>query len=214
MERSKESQPALPRARRLKEAFQQLAGERGEVDLSLEQLQALAEDRIVGDERTRLLLQVSASPGLLREYELLRQVAATRPKPAELRVRLYQIAAVFALAVSMALLGKSLLGPLLGPKPEPLRGSEAVTQLAPEPGAEAGAGSRLVWRPVSGAVGYMIELLAPDGRVAWTATGTDTTYTLPDPLPGGVQGAMRWWIAAELSDKSIVRSPTRELNLR
>lgn len=195
---------------RLKDAFQQLAGKPGEVDVSVEQLQALAEDRITGDERTRLLLVVSADAGLLKEYELLRQVAATRPKPVRTRPLLLQLAAVLAIAVSVTLLGRSLFGP----KQEPLRGTDAVAQLSPAVGAEAGPGTSLVWRPVAGAVSYTVEFLAPDGRVAWTAATRDTSYAIPNPLPAGLGGAVRWWIAAELSDRTISRSPTRLLTIR
>lgn len=195
---------------RLKDAFHQLADKRGEVDVSLEQLQALAEDRITGDERTRLLVLVSADAGLLKEYELLRQVAATRPKPVLTRPLLLQLAAVLAIAVSVTLLGRSLFGP----RQEPLRGTDAVAQLSPAAGAEAGPGTPLVWRPVAGAVRYTVELLAADGRVAWTATTGDTSYAIPNPLPAGLDGVVRWWIAAELSDKTLARSSTRDLTIR
>jgi hypothetical protein len=197
----------------LREAYRQLE-ERARAaegaDLEPELLAALAQGEISEPERSRLLDVVLADAVLLQEYELLRTLAADRPRqPATPRW--------FLLAASLlVLVGAGLLWRALAPaRLDVVRGTTTdVVLVTPDADAVVSVGTRLVWRTVAGAVGYRTELVGADGQVAYETETTDTALVLPASLTPAREIAVSWVVSARMPGGNYLRSAPRKLGLR
>jgi hypothetical protein len=199
----------------LRERYRQLMerGQAGAVEpaVPLETIQALAEDRLQGEARLAALDRILADEAARTEYEFLREIAGERPRQPNHSHRWLTAAAVLV-AVGGGLLWRasSRSGP------EPLRGpGSSVVLMLPEDGAAIAAGDhRFYWRPVNGAVGYVLEVVTQEGEVAFRAETTDTTAVLTAsagrPLP---PGPAQWWVIARLGGATELRSAPRRVVL-
>lgn len=175
--------------------------------VSVEQLEALVAHRLSEAEAVALLDRVMADEGLRREYELLRSIEATRtPASSWIRPAVLALAAGIAAVVAIA----SLRSPREDVAAGTVRGTErGVLLVSPAPGAAVPLPETLVWSSVSGARGYRVEVLAPDGTVVLAHEGVDTTLTV---LPGAVPlGTAQWWVEVRFAsgaDRSELRQVT------
>jgi hypothetical protein len=193
------------RYRRLTEARQ---GGPPESSVPLALIEALAEDRLEGAERIEALDRILADPGARSEYEFLREIAAARPRPA-MRGRRWLIAAAILVAV-----GGGLVWRAASPGgPEPLRGPGAsVVLIGPADGGTIVSGGRLVWRPVAGAIDYVVEVLTPDGAVAFRSETPDTSVVLVVGAGSSMApGPALWVVTARLGGSAERRSPPRHI---
>lgn len=128
--------------------------------------------------------------------------------------------------LSMAVAASAILAVGLGParrlldegREDVMRSAgSAITLVSPDEGASATAAGgdslTFVWRPVTGAERYVVELLAADGTSALRAQTTDTMYrSAPDrPLDAG---EYRWWVLAQAGDGTERRSDARRFIVR
>ena len=190
--------------------LEERAGRTGSAELPPETLAALAQGEIPEPERSRLLDAVLADPVLLQEYELLRALAADQPRQS-VTPRWFLLAASI-----LVLVGAGLLWRTLAPPPSDLvRGTSAdVVLVSPEAEAVVSAGSRLVWRPVPGALGYRTELVGADGRVRFETETTDTALVLPPSLTPATAETVSWVVIARMTGGNYLRSAPRSLGLR
>jgi hypothetical protein len=115
--------------------------------------------------------------------------------------------APLALAASMVLaLGGAFLLMRRGPDLE--RGhTGAIDVIAPTANAPAAAGHPLlfVWRPLSGASRYILEVQRADGSVAFSDSTADTIFSITDPARVLPESEYRWWVR-ETTDGAEPRS--------
>ena len=95
--------------------------------------------------------------------------------------------------------------------------ADGVALVAPAGGTAVprGVPIHLVWRSVSHATRYDVELLAPDGTVARTGATGDTTFAVTDAsrLASGI--TYQWWVQAVTDDgRTPRRSAVRSLTVR
>ena len=174
-----------------------------------------------GSEAARLetLDHTMACAACQREFELLRAIDAAERNESGGSTRAFarwQRPLALALAASLVLaIG---LGPgrtwLADRQPDTMRGDPAgIDVVRPEAAVTVPRDSLdFVWRPVSGASRYTVELLTLAGAVRLSATTTDTTLILRgardvDP------GEYRWWVRAALPGGER-RSQPRPVTLR
>ena len=95
------------------------------------------------------------------------------------------------------------------------RGESAVTLLAPPTEVRSDAGPiGFVWRPVTGAVRYELEVVDSAGAVAFSATTADTTTTLAEARRLTPGTAYRWWVRALDAAGAQRASDMRRLRVR
>ena len=95
------------------------------------------------------------------------------------------------------------------------RGESAVTLIAPPTEVRRGGGViGFVWRPVTGAVRYELEVVDSAGAVAFSATTADTTATLADTRRLTPGTAYRWWVRAVDAAGAQRASDMRRLRVR
>jgi hypothetical protein len=177
----------------------------------------LALVRREGPEADRLatLDHVMACAACHREYEWLSAVDeagdAAESVTGTASRRPWQQALPYALAASVLLAVVAILVPGRAPGPEPERGTRGdIVLVAPPAGAIVGGPLTFVWRPVPDASAYVLEVLARDGTVAFTATTSDTTVTLTDVRPLLPSTDYQWWVRAK---GGATASPLRQLRL-
>jgi hypothetical protein len=84
--------------------------------------------------------------------------------------------------------------------------------MAPRAGGTLVLGGALAWRPVAGAVGYVVEVLTSEGEVAFRATTADTTVAFTGPDAAKLEPGMAvWMVAAHLSGGDERRSVPRRV---
>lgn len=175
----------------------------GQPAVSLDTLEALAEDRLQGGERLAALDAVLADPAARTEFEFLREIARERPRVAPRRTTSLAAAAVLV-AVAGGLIWKasSPVGP------DPLRGPDSgVLLVSPGPGASLAPGDTLLWRPVPGALRYTVEVVTGEGDVAYRAETADTLVVVT--MPAGTawpSGAGQWWVTPSAGGSAGRRS--------
>jgi hypothetical protein len=184
----------------------------------LERMLALVEGR--GSERERLetLDAVMADAASVREFELLRALAANRApaRPATLSRRwaMWVLPSSLAAAAAIAFVALPALRTPLG-GPDVVRGAaQGAVLIAPPLEATAAESRTFRWHAVPGAQRYAVEILTAGGTPVFTTRVADTTVTLPADvrLAPGVEH--RWWVATELADGTQRRSPFRRLRVR
>jgi hypothetical protein len=70
-----------------------------------------------------------------------------------------------------------------------------------------------VWRAVPDTRNYTLELLTPDGTVAFTTRTSDTVLVTPAISPFA-PGEYQWWVRATAADGSTRRSDLRGLRIQ
>jgi hypothetical protein len=174
-----------------------------------ETLEALAARR--GPEAARLatLNHAMSCADCRRELELLWAVARAAPPPARISPA-FALAAVLMLSVGAVLLWQSLSAPGL----DTLRGPDSGVALV-EPAADARipGTARFVWRSMTDAESYRLEVSTASGELAGAWTTTDTIFTLPANRLAPADSAYRWRVVAELRGGGTVPSGFRRLTL-
>lgn len=92
------------------------------------------------------------------------------------------------------------------------RGNTGDVQLV-SPGATVSRIDSLVWRSVTSAASYGVELRQDDGTLVTRARTTDTTFVLPDSVRGAPGSAVYWTVSARLTDGTELRSTARRVRL-
>lgn len=181
--------------------------------LSPEQLQDLVERQGAEADRLRALDHVMACAACREEVEALRAVAkGTRPTP-----RFRVSAPVLAAAAVLLVVGSAALWRTLGTRwlaPDVPRGGDALVVVGPRDEVAPEAARRLVWRAVSGAARYQVEVLDRDGSVVFAAETTDTTATVADSVTLAPGVPYRWWVRARLDVGGERRALPREFRVR
>lgn len=180
-------------------------------EMSVEQVEALAAGRLPEAEALRLLDQIMADEGLRAEYELLRAIHAAGRSSTAHRRR-WQLGVGIAATFLLATVGVLAYVGTRGDRAETRGADSAVELLAPEEQTPAVIPFTLAWRPVAGAVGYRVELLAEDGTVTLTRTVGDTVLVLTAG-EAPASGTYQWWVEARVPS-GHVRSTLRRLTLQ
>jgi hypothetical protein len=222
---------------RLARSYQQAVAARGSADRSgcvaPEALLALARRSGSEEERLATLDHVMACERCGRELALLRAVeqagaelgeGAPAPResaaPVPLRARgtgARRFAVRMALAASVLVALGVVFGVLRGPaeRQDVMRGDgAAVVPTRPAPGETVRPPVVFAWQPVPGASRYTVEVLAPDGSVAWTAETTEPTATLSDARALAAGAEYRWWVRVTGGPAHDGRSDPRPLRVR
>ncbi len=165
-----------------------------------EAIAAAVERRGPEAERLRTLGHIAACPQCRRDFELLR---ATHRAGRELVARPWWVRAggIAAAAVLIAMVGIAVgriteRGPASTPRDRSAPPAEAVRVieiLGPPPGALTTAAPQLVWRAVSGARSYRVEVLDGTGAVIARRDTPDTVVAALSLRPGRTY---RWWVQA------------------
>ncbi len=183
--------------------------------ISVDQMLALVEQRGGDEERLATLDAVMANPASAHEFELLRALAANRPRARQwwrssrTVMSLAAAAAVLFAAVLVARNDRSTSGM------EPMRAAIQNTVLVDPPiEASAEQSHTFRWRRVGGARSYSIEILTATGTPVFTTRVSDTVVTLPADVPITPGVEYRWWVATEFTDGTQRRSEFRRLIVR
>ncbi|HEU4698404.1 MAG TPA: hypothetical protein VFS40_04450 [Gemmatimonadales bacterium] len=172
-----------------------------------------------GPEPARLatLDHVMACRDCRAEFELLRAIeragATGEHRAGAVRSgRRWYLPAALAAAVLLAVaVGRTAVAPRA---PDVPRGAPSgLALIAPQTTAVVGEPLTFAWHPAAGATRYLLEVLAPDGTVAVSATTTDTVVT-PGAARALPAAEYRWWVRADLPGATALRSPLRPLRLR
>lgn len=195
---------------KLREAYAQLVSRRASAThadaIPLERIRDLAEDRVHGDERARLLDAVVADPDARRELEILRAFAAHRPSVG-LRPMWIGATALAAAAVLILVWRNQRAR-----EPDEMRGARAPVELiAPADSARVTGSARFAWRRVPDASSYRLEVALDQGVSLYSITTGDTTATLPDSVRIPPGEAAHWWVIAQRRDGTPLRSVPRAI---
>jgi hypothetical protein len=201
---------------RLAEAYQHAVASRATGDrtgcAAPEALLALARREGPEEERLATLDHAMACAGCKRELDLLVAVEAAAgelgvargdaaPAPVPLRPRptragsrrIVALALAASALVAVGVVVREARGP--GEPGDVLRGeARGIVATEPAPGETVGLPVTFAWRPVPGATRYTVEVLAADGRVAWSAETREPTATLSDPGALAPGAEYRWWV--------------------
>lgn len=196
---------------KLRDAYAQLlsrrAGAAHAEPIPLERIRDLAEDRVHGDERARLLDAVIADPDARRELEILRALAANRPHGGQRLM--WSGATALAAAVVLILVWRSEHAR----EPDEMRGSRASVQvIAPAADASLESARSFTWHRAAGATSYRLQIALDDGVLLYTARTGDTTAALPDSIRAAKGAGAHWWIVAEHADGTELRSDARAIH--
>ena len=176
-----------------------------------EDLLPLAAGVLSAADRLRTLDHVAQCPQCRREFDLLRAVAGTKPKP-KARVRPWMAA-----AASVAILFGAGYGVWIGVnggRDPVLRGPESsVELLSPASGQEGVGLIDFQWRPISNAYEYIFEILGQEGESLHTHTTSETSYRMDLAQQPALEGDRLWWVRARLRDGTELSSPTRPIGL-
>ena len=198
---------------KLRDAYAELMATRASTKsadtIPLERLRDLAEDRVHGDERAKLLDAVLADPEARREFEILRALATNRPR-GERRLLWTGATALAAAAVIILISRNQRSG-----EPNEMRGSRAPVQVvSPAADAPLERASRFVWHRVASTRSYRLQIVSDDGALLYTTRTSDTTAALPDSIRVAKGAAAHWWVVAENADGTELRSDTRAIHGR
>jgi len=162
-------------------------------------LRSVAEREADAGERLAIMEHVSGCADCQRELALLGQVADTVRRPRR-PVPAWWLAA--AASVALAVLGGRALLTREGVEPVVRGEGSSVTLVSPSGPVETA--TALVWRAVSDAARYEVEVLGPEAELVQSATVRDTVVPLGGGLDPGV--AYRWRVTAVRRDGTRVES--------
>jgi hypothetical protein len=179
-----------------------------------EQLVALVERRGPDEARLATLDHAMACPRCRAELELLRGIAEAEARHRRwVRPALAAAASIAVIALSGTVLVRVLGRPATGP--DVLRGpGDTIVLAAPAAAAATAWPTALAWHPPQPGLTYRVEILGPDGAVAWSGTTADTTV-VPPPTVALVPGTTyRWWVRTTLPDGSEAAATPRTLTIQ
>jgi hypothetical protein len=180
----------------------------------VENIVALVEGRGGETERLATLDAVMADEASLREFELLRSLAANRQSQWSTR-RAWRVVATLAAAAVLFVVIPTVRRPQPHEGAEPVRDAvRSAVLLSPPTEATVEQSRTFRWRAVPDARVYALEILTAAGTPVFTTRVADTTLTLPPDvrLTPGVEH--RWWILTEFADGTQLRAPLRRLIVR
>lgn len=200
----------------MRAAYAQLLTDRagGRADcVAPEELLALVDGTAPEAERLRVLRHVGICRRCRDELDVLRLAADVASRVAARQVPWRALAAAAAVVI---VAGGVLWQRAQRSDDDTLRTvtpPAAVRLLAPGEEAPATLPLTLVWSRVPGARRYQVEILTPEGTVAFAVAGADTTVVVP-PTGGLTAGVdYRWWVRATLENGAQARSLARRLRL-
>jgi hypothetical protein len=207
-------QPDMTDTRRLQELYSARVAQRpaGTAHATPEALLALVQREGTEEDRLATMDHVMSCAECHQEYQWLNGVSdaalqAEGRSGAATAGRWWARPAPLALAASMVLaVGAALLLTRRGPELE--RGhTGAIDVIAPSANAPAPAEQPLlfVWRPLSGASRYILEVQRADGSVAFSDSTADTILSITDPARVLPESEYRWWVR-ETTDGAEPRS--------
>jgi hypothetical protein len=173
-----------------------------------ERLRELVE--LGGREATRLatLDHVMSCASCKEEYDLLSAIEAESPARQQSQPAVWRLATA---AIALLAVGGGVYWSLRDPGDEPIRGGpRSLVTISPAGTIATTPTITLVWQAVEGAVGYRAEVLDAGGGVIFAAPTTDTTLDLPGTVSLAPGNVYRWWVSAELTDGTVLRSELRE----
>jgi hypothetical protein len=183
---------------------------------SPEALLALAQKQ--GDEAGRLatLDHAMSCAACRQDLELLRSLAAAGGMEPGARRAPFWSAPSFRLAASIAFVAAvgATAGVFLLQRNEPVHrgGPASVTTVSPGGDVRPGEADRLVWRPVTDATGYFVEVLSADGAAVLSASTRDTFVVVPaGALTVGRE--YRWTLRATLGDGTQAAAEPRRFRV-
>lgn len=215
----------MPSDHELQEAYGHLLGIRAPEDrggcVSPEAILALVERS--EDEKGRLntLDHVMGCPGCRQEFELLQALSGSQPRrkaPSGLVAALSPRRLAWAASlVLMVGAGSVWLTLQRSPSEAVMRGGDTELRLiSPAAGAGIQDGVTFVWHPLPGGFEYTVEVFDANGDVVLASSTRDTTFTVPDVLPGGDADGLQWWVTARTenglrtnSEIRVLRPPSR-----
>ena len=171
--------------------------------VSPEALLAVAEQRGSEAERRRSIDHARACADCGEELELLRATRVVRD-----RGRIPHAGLALAASLVLAALGYYTLSRHRADA----AGNNGDVQLVSPVGATDRLDS-LVWRSVTNAASYSIELRNEDGTLVTRGTITDTMFVLPDSLRVTPGNTVYWTVSARLTDGTELRSVRRRVRL-
>lgn len=177
-----------------------------------EALLAVVEQRGPEAERLATINHATACADCAEELELLRASRVVRDR-ARLSPTGLALAASLVLAAGLGYytLARSR-APAATDDSDPMRGAAGDIQLV-SPTASAPRLDTLVWRSVTSATSYAIELRRDDGSLVTRATSADTVFVLPDSARMGPGSTVYWTVSARLADGTELRSAARRVRL-
>ena len=171
---------------------------------------AAVERRGPEGERLRTINHALECRECREELELIRGIQATRPRVVT-RPAMWALAATIVLAVGLATWRLMSLG---AGAADVTRGvTEGVTAVAPVGETHLDA-LRFVWRPVTGATAYELEIRRADGSLVARSTTSDTSVAPPAGNAFDANTDFYWSVVARLADASEARSTPRRFRIR
>ncbi len=165
-----------------------------------ETLRAVAERTASSDTRLDTLEHVSECSSCQRELALLMQVADAKPR----FVRSASAWAAAAAAVVLLALGVRSTWERRAVEPVTRGGGGGPTLVSPAEGLRGAEAGALVWRSVSRATRYEVEILAEGGSVVFEGTTRDTVMAMPEEVEAGT--TYRWRVSAVRADGTRIDS--------
>ncbi len=174
---------------------------------SPDELLAAVERRAPDQARLRVLNHALDCHACAEELELLRAIQRTRPASFS-NPRVLALAALVVLVIGLGYwrLTSTTGGSLRS-------GAEPITLVAPL-GGIAARPTTLIWRAVSNASRYAVEVRREDGTLVLNETTTDTTFTLPAQLALAPGADFYWTVSARLGDGSELRAAPRRFAIQ
>jgi len=176
-----------------------------------ESLVAVVEQQGSEDERVATLNHALACAECSEELELLRATRVVRDRNRLPHAGL-ALAASIVLAAGLGSYAIARHRAGTTDDADPTRGNAGDVQLV-SPATSTPRLDTLVWRSVTSAASYGVEIRQDDGTLVTRGTTTDTAFVVPDSVrltPGSV---VYWTVSVRLSDGTQLRSPTRRTNL-
>ena len=177
-----------------------------------EALLAVVEQRGPEAERLATINHAAACADCAEELELLRASRVVRDR-ARISPAGLALAASLVLAAGLGYytLARSRVSAATDDS-DPTRGAAGDVQLV-SPGATTPTLDTLVWRSVTSATSYAIELRRDDGSLVTRATSADTVLVLPDSARIAPGNTVYWTVSARLADGTELRSAARRVRL-
>ena len=177
-----------------------------------EALLAVVEQRGPEAERLATINHAAACADCAEELELLRASRVVRDR-ARISPAGLALAASLVLAAGLGYytLARSRVSAATDDS-DPTRGAAGDVQLV-SPGATTPTLDTLVWRSVTSATSYAVELRRDDGSLVTRATSADTVLVLPDSARIAPGNTVYWTVSARLADGTELRSAARRVRL-
>lgn len=177
-----------------------------------EALLAVAEQEGPEDARLESINHAMTCTECGEELELLRATRIVRDRTRMPRAGL-ALAASLVLVAGLGYYSLARGRPSAAGGDDPTRAGSADVQLIAPADSVAGRLTALVWRPVTGATAYVVEIRRDDGTLLTRAMSTDTMLALPDSVQVTPGSDVYWGVIARLSDGNELRSPARRIRV-